>query len=245
MPVLQNIASSPSEGGAQLDFSDTGRWSTCVTTEATTAYPIVWVDRDGQPSTLLRRARALHQPATVSRRQPPRAHRASRRQLGHLGATTSRAVCRRGSRSTTASRSSRSGRPTAEYLIFSSDRAGPGALYRKRADGSGEAERLTEPRFAQWATRGPTDAVIVAFMETGPVRPRASSISRPVRRSRCSSTRFAEGFADFSPNGRWLAYASNESGQYQVYVRPFPSGEGKWQVSDSSGTTPRWRARRA
>jgi hypothetical protein len=48
----------------------------------------------------------------------------------------------------------------------------------------------------------------------------------------------------FSPDGRWLAYQSNESGEDEVYVRPFPppsSGPGrKWQVSNSGGTSPRW-----
>jgi eukaryotic-like serine/threonine-protein kinase len=44
-----------------------------------------------------------------------------------------------------------------------------------------------------------------------------------------------------SPDGKWLAYASNESGEWQVYVTSWPSGEGKWQVSRDTGTEPRWR----
>ena len=43
-----------------------------------------------------------------------------------------------------------------------------------------------------------------------------------------------------SPDGRWLAYVSNESGQLGVYVRPFPSGEGRYQISAGAGTEPRW-----
>jgi serine/threonine-protein kinase len=44
-----------------------------------------------------------------------------------------------------------------------------------------------------------------------------------------------------SPNGRWLAYASNESGRNEVYVRPFPNtGDGRWQVSTAGGKQPRW-----
>ena len=44
-----------------------------------------------------------------------------------------------------------------------------------------------------------------------------------------------------SPDGRWLAYASNETGGYQIYVRPFPDVEsGRWQVSTSGGAAPRW-----
>ncbi|MBI4472847.1 MAG: PD40 domain-containing protein, partial [Acidobacteria bacterium] len=45
----------------------------------------------------------------------------------------------------------------------------------------------------------------------------------------------------FSPDGRWVAYASNESGQFEVYVQSFPAGQGKWQISTSGGADPRWR----
>src|ERR1700728_337371 len=45
----------------------------------------------------------------------------------------------------------------------------------------------------------------------------------------------------FSPDGRWVAYASNESGRWEVYVTSFPDGRGKWQVSTAGGSQPRWR----
>ena len=45
----------------------------------------------------------------------------------------------------------------------------------------------------------------------------------------------------FSPDGRWVAYQSNQSGPYEIYVRPFPPGPGgQWQISASGGTQPRW-----
>ena len=44
----------------------------------------------------------------------------------------------------------------------------------------------------------------------------------------------------FSPDGRWLAYASNESGRMEVYVRPFPAPGGKWQISNAGGVMPAW-----
>jgi eukaryotic-like serine/threonine-protein kinase len=49
-----------------------------------------------------------------------------------------------------------------------------------------------------------------------------------------------DGGAQFSPDGRWMAYASDDSGLMQVYVRPFPGPERKWQVSTDGGTAPRW-----
>jgi serine/threonine protein kinase/Tol biopolymer transport system component len=54
-------------------------------------------------------------------------------------------------------------------------------------------------------------------------------------------TQFAENSGQFSPDGRWLAYVSNESGRNEVYVVSFPQPSGKWQVSSAGGTLPRWR----
>jgi len=47
--------------------------------------------------------------------------------------------------------------------------------------------------------------------------------------------------AQLSPDSRWVAYASNETGRMEIYVSPFPSGNGKWQISSSGGQEPRWR----
>jgi dipeptidyl aminopeptidase/acylaminoacyl peptidase len=62
------------------------------------------------------------------------------------------------------------------------------------------------------------------------------------------TTQFSEGGARFSPDGRWIAYTSDESGQAEVYIRPFlvgsdgtPSVGGRWQVSNAGGGQPRWR----
>jgi len=54
-------------------------------------------------------------------------------------------------------------------------------------------------------------------------------------------TPYDENYATVSPDGKWLAYASDESGQYEVYVTSFPSGEGKWQISNGGASLPRWR----
>src|SRR5437667_12530984 len=54
------------------------------------------------------------------------------------------------------------------------------------------------------------------------------------------ATPFNEANAQFSPDVRWLAYQSDESGQHQIYVQPFPGPGGKWQVSNEGGTQPRW-----
>ena len=53
---------------------------------------------------------------------------------------------------------------------------------------------------------------------------------------------FEERNGQFSPDGRWVAYQSNVTGRFEIYVQPFPGPGGKWQVSTAGGTFPRWRA---
>jgi protease II len=48
--------------------------------------------------------------------------------------------------------------------------------------------------------------------------------------------------ARFSPDGRWVAYASNESGRWEIYVTSFPNAHGKWQISNGGGDQPKWRS---
>src|SRR5262249_25601161 len=52
---------------------------------------------------------------------------------------------------------------------------------------------------------------------------------------------FNEHFGQLSPDNHWMAYTSDESGQSEVYVRPFPAGEGQWRISVAGGEQPRWR----
>ena len=55
------------------------------------------------------------------------------------------------------------------------------------------------------------------------------------------NTSFEEQWGQFSPDGRWVAYQSNESGRFEVYVQPFPGPGGQWQVSKNGGAYPRWQ----
>src|SRR5207247_1060925 len=54
-------------------------------------------------------------------------------------------------------------------------------------------------------------------------------------------TNFDEREGQFSPDGKWVAYESNESGRFEIYVQPFPGPGGKFQVSTNGGAQPRWR----
>jgi Tol biopolymer transport system component len=59
--------------------------------------------------------------------------------------------------------------------------------------------------------------------------------------TRFLTTKTSETNGQISPDGKWVAYASNESGDWEIYVTTYPTAAGKWQVSRGGGTEPRWR----
>lgn len=82
-------------------------------------------------------------------------------------------------------------------------------------------------------TSGPTGAGVWAMPTTGDKKP-FPIVQPPNFQARIAQFRL-------SPDGRWLAYSSTETGREEVYVTHFPSGAGKWQVSQTGGTFPAWR----
>ncbi len=77
--------------------------------------------------------------------------------------------------------------------------------------------------------------------ETGYDLGSVSLQDEPLRKT-LLATEFRETHPQISPDGRWLAYTSDESGQGEIYVRPFPGMDGKWRVSREGGTEPLWSA---
>jgi serine/threonine-protein kinase len=136
--------------------------------------------------------------------------------------------------------------PDGLYITFNSNRSGNYQLYRKRADGSGDAEELTgdlektEIIANAWSPDGTT--LVFSAYESGfdLWTLRMDENDRPGSPEPFLETRFNESDATFSPDGRWLAYMSDESGRWEVYVSPFPEGDGKWQVSTAGGRFPIW-----
>jgi len=135
--------------------------------------------------------------------------------------------------------------PDGQRVTFHSDRAGMRRLYSKLWDGSGPAELTFEterPIYeGRWLPDGRT-LVIREGTTGGPpgqdllfVRPGVEDTASPYL-----VTEFNERAPTLSPDGTWLAYQSNESGQFEVYVRPFPGPGGRWQVSTNGGWEPLW-----
>lgn len=84
-------------------------------------------------------------------------------------------------------------------------------------------------------------AIVFAAVTRGGSDPRLLSLGSEPRSEGLIETEFNEVFAQVSPDGRWVAYTSDESGQSEVYVRPFPNvEEGRWQISRDGGIWPAW-----
>jgi eukaryotic-like serine/threonine-protein kinase len=149
--------------------------------------------------------------------------------------------------------------PDSRRLIFASTRSGRNNIYWQTADGTGAPDRLTDsgdqspftiaPDGSQIVFRegvqGPSGLVpsvqndLMRLLMGSPDRTPSNAASRS--RMPLIQTRFNELNAEISPDGRWLAYQSNESGHYEIYVRPFPAVDsGRWQVSENGGRTPAW-----
>jgi serine/threonine-protein kinase len=135
--------------------------------------------------------------------------------------------------------------PDGRRIVFVSARGAVFNLYRRLADGTGSDERLTTSPHVQFGTPSlPPDGTRVVFTEVTPETGEdlmMLSLDGTPRTEPLLQTPFAERNAQISPDGHWLAYESNETGQEEIYVRPFPKvAEGRWQISVGGGTVPLW-----
>jgi Tol biopolymer transport system component/tRNA A-37 threonylcarbamoyl transferase component Bud32 len=112
-------------------------------------------------------------------------------------------------------------------------------IYVMSADGSGAAEPLITTSQTEFPAGWAADGSLVFWRSTmnrGDILYRdTSGTEQPFATSEAD-----ERSPVLSPDGRWLAYVSDESGRREVYVRPFPTGAGRWQISSEGGIEPRW-----
>ena len=139
--------------------------------------------------------------------------------------------------------------PDGVSLMFGSNRTGvgTGGLYRRPANGTGAdslIQRATGGIFeGAWSPDGRwllfrTGGVVgpAGGRDIVGIRPRVDTVPVPI-----VATPYDEEAIALSPDGRWLAYESNETGRTEVFLRPFPDADaGKWQVSNDGGVAPLW-----
>jgi eukaryotic-like serine/threonine-protein kinase len=137
--------------------------------------------------------------------------------------------------------------PDGTELLFSSNRGGGGVynMYRKPVARSEEETLVFKSAANQYSTDWSRDGRIILFTNVDP-KTQADIWMAPATGSWQSTPVLITGFNEYaarlSPNGRWMAYTSDESGQLEVYVRRFPEATGRVKISTKGGSEPTWRA---
>ena len=133
--------------------------------------------------------------------------------------------------------------PDGKRIAFTSNKEGPLHIFWQPADGGGRPERLTtnDNNSAAPFSWSP-DGQLLAFVEILPPANPKIFLQRMADRSAQPffQSQAIEDAPQFSPDGHWLAYATNESGRREIYVKPYPGPGGRWQISTEGGTEPVW-----
>jgi Tol biopolymer transport system component len=132
--------------------------------------------------------------------------------------------------------------PDGKWISFYSDNEGGQNLFWQLADGSGGPDRLTTSDHIQAPMSSSPDGKLLAFLDVGPATGWDIWVLRLGDRTAQPflQTAFSESAPRFSPDGRWLAYFSNESGRFEVYMTPYPGPGRKEPISTEGGTEPVW-----
>jgi serine/threonine-protein kinase len=237
--VADSLTSNEGDGRVQLAVSASGTLVYAVSPQSAAGRTLVWVDRDGRTEPLALQPRAYEHPrlspdgrslAVAIRDANPDVWLADLQRQ-----TLTRFTFE------PAEDESPVWTPDGKRITFAATRAGkPRSTYWKAADNSGVEEPLfttkTHQHLAGWTPDGQT--LISEEMETtfGIYRARIGDAAAvPI-----IQTPFTEVGAHVSPDGKWIAYSSNESGAAQVFVQAFPAGGSRIQISTSGGSEPRW-----
>jgi serine/threonine protein kinase/Tol biopolymer transport system component len=264
VPVVDGVLQSTVIGSAQYSISSTGSLVYVSGGVQSAQLRLVWVSRNGTEQPLAAPAHAYDRP-----RLSPDGRRIavgiteqdSQVWLYDLSRETLTRLTFEGNFNDYPSWT-----PDGKRIAFASTKEGMLNVFWQLADGSGGLERLTTSESFQVPMSWSPDGQLLAFFEINPTTgydiwvlrmgdpspgsgqvPSAGSGQVPsgtsgqVRKAQpFLRTPFNEGAARFSPDGRWLAYVSDESGRFEIYVQPYPGPGGKWQISTEGGTEPVW-----
>jgi serine/threonine protein kinase/WD40 repeat protein len=244
VPVIEGVSSVSGNGGAQFAFSDNGQAIYLPGSDTGNA-ALYWMDREGK-TTPFRSTLANY----LSPRFSPDGHRLAVQSLGDIWIddwerdTMSRLTI------DPAPDSFPVWTPDGRRIAFLSTRNNIQGIYWQRADGSGDVQLLTESKLGSLPRSFHPSGKFLAFDQSQP-QTATDIMILPLEGDEKSGWKtgkptvfFASPLIDtnaaFSPDGRWIAYQSSESGTFEVYVRPFPGPGGKWQISNGGGGFPVW-----
>jgi Tol biopolymer transport system component/predicted Ser/Thr protein kinase len=247
VPVLEDVASDTTNGGGQLDFSRAGIFA-YRSGKSASNYAVLWLDSSGKNQPLV---------ATPGIYNSPRFSPDGQRLALAMSSARGRDVYVYDTQRDALSRLTFTGQgnnplwtPDGKHIVFWS----AGSFWWIRADGAGEPQRLLESKDSLYTSSFSPDGRRLAYYETNsetkndiwtlPLDLTDAEHPKPGKPEPFLRTAFSEGSAVFSPDGRWLSYTSDESGRFEIYVRPFQSSPGgpggKWQISTTGGTYSFW-----
>jgi eukaryotic-like serine/threonine-protein kinase len=248
VPVVEGVQQSPSTGAAQYSFSATGSMVYVSGGVQSAQRRLFWVNRNGAEQPLAAPVRAYRGPRLSHdgrRVAVSLEERETQVWLYDLFRETLTRFTFEGSTNLGAVWT-----PDSKWIAFESNKEGPMNLFRQLADGSGGRERLTTSENLNVPGSWSPDGQQMCFVEVNPTTgydiwvlrmgdPSASA--GQIRKAQpFLRTPFNESVPEFSPDGRWLVYVSDESGRNEIYVQPYPGPGGKWQISTEGGTEPVW-----
>jgi serine/threonine-protein kinase len=239
VPIIEGVLSDASQGASLFDVSSRGSLAYVSGGAYTAARRLVSVDRTGAARTISAGRPYVSPRVSSDGRRIAlwiEESEASLYVLDPARVTLSRTVFSSDDHSPAWS-------PDGTRLAFESGREGAHQVYVGPADGSGAANRITSGEHHHYLTDWSRDGRWLAYVEFHPttgadlwvVSADGKSPPSPLLR-----TSFSEKAAVFSPDSRWLAYASDESGRYEVYALPFPGPGGRIQLSNAGGEEPAW-----
>ena len=242
VPLLNQVAYLVTSGSAELDFSQNGTLVYRSGGAGAALVNVQWLDGAGKTQPLLAKPGAYLRP-----RLSPDNQRLALEWDGDIWIYEWQ-------RDTMTRLTFSSGQsagpiwsPDGRYIAFRT--VGEEGISWTRADGAGKPQHLTQSKNLQVPYSFTPDGKQLAFFELAPGSGydlwtlRLESDGADLRAGKPEvllQTKFHEWVPSFSPDGRWLAYSSNESGTFEVYVRAFPNTGGKWQISNGGGGYPEW-----
>ncbi len=242
LPVVDSVAMNPTDGAAAFDVSENGTLAYLPVSSYVTESDVVLVDRRGNE------ARALPAPDRYNHpRLSPEGGRIavdirSANSLGdvwvfQIGRSSGIRLSAEGGRDFGAEWT-----PDGRELIYSSERPFFD-LYRRAADASRPAQPLLTGEYDRYTGRVSADGRLFAFVLSAPGGAELWTVQ--LRGAPAPARYFANGFnlahPTLSPDGRWMAYDSDESGRVEVYAQSFPDPSlRRWKVSPAGGSEPMW-----
>jgi serine/threonine-protein kinase len=245
VPLLQDVAANPATGGGQFDFSNTGIFVYAASKSAAQAWQVSWLNGSGNQQPLLTTPGTYTSPHL----SPDGKKLAFIGDGGNVfvydterGTTDPLTVAGHANAPVWA--------PDGKHIVFESIEKGFSFLWA-RSDGSGELQTLLQGQNVIVPVSFSPDGKQLAYLKSDPetgsdLWTLSLDLTDPDHPKPGTSEPFLrtpndEVIPQFSPDGRWIAYRSNESGRNEIYVRPFPNaGGGRWAISSGGGLYAFW-----